>query len=84
MITGRLLPASLIAIAVTLSASCGGGSGDGVDLSDHIKAIDLDAIHRELEAGERDIVGRPVGLKVLEPFEVTLSGYWEGATVGKG
>lgn len=34
MITGRLLPASLIAIAVTVGTACAGGSGDGVNVND--------------------------------------------------
>ena len=39
MITGRLLRASLIAIAVTLSAACAGGSGDGVDVDDAFLSV---------------------------------------------
>ncbi len=59
--------------------------GDGVDLSTHIQEIDFDAIHRRIEAGERDLFGRPVtGLKDLEPFKITLSGFWEGVRPGKG
>ena len=56
---------------------------DGVDLSEYITTIDLDEMHRQLEAGERDL-GRPVGLRKLEPFEITLSGFWEDATVRRG
>ena len=52
---------------------------DGVDLSTYIQEIDFDTIHKRIKAGEQDIFGRPAGLKKLEPFEVTLSGFWEDA-----
>lgn len=78
-------PISRLAQGLIKQAGVGGIQVNGIDLNDKIKTIDLDAIHRQLEAGERNLFGRPIsGLKDLEQFEVTLSGFWEGATVGKG